>query len=193
MKKLIALTAALLLTLSACSSASPKDASDQPQPSTAPQVVIVPNVVGMNKDDAVKKLEGLGLKVTTKNVRVQYKYDIPEKEYMLPNGEVTQQSMQEGLAVGQGTEIKISYAMQECDLMYSVNPDGTITINEYGSLIEDNGYVTIPSEYDGYVISKIDVAYFISCFDTTKYGLRIPENITVTGEDGNRPVKIIRY
>lgn len=83
MRKALAFVSAVLaLTLSACSSSSPKDSSDvtQPQSSTAPQVVIVPNVVGMNKDDAVKKLEDLGLKV---EVAEKPFYKLEEKDNVI--------------------------------------------------------------------------------------------------------------
>ena len=78
MKKIcVLITLALILCLSACSKSkesqtqnkwgnnSSGEQSSTTQTEGASDTVVVPNVVGMNKDEAVKKLERLGLIVET--------------------------------------------------------------------------------------------------------------------------------
>lgn len=113
--------------------------------------VVVPDVVGMDKDEAVKKLEDLGLKVELVKVIWQY-----ENDTAVAHNVVIEQGITSGTVMVSGSSIELTYNLQENGYSYKVNEDGTITIVSASVyFLNETDALIIPKEYDGYAISKI--------------------------------------
>ena len=81
------------------------------------------------------------------------------------------------LEIQYGTETVSKMIETPKDFSYSVNSDGTISIIAYNGSESD---ITIPAEYDGYVVTKIAKDAFIG--STTIEKVTIAEGITTIGE-----------
>ncbi len=112
--------------------------------------VVVPDVVGMDKDEAVKKLEDLGLKVELVKVRWQY-----ENDTAVAHNVVIEQDSAEGTVMIPGSTVKVTYNLQENEYAYEENEDGTITITMILVKERDPSEYRIPKQYDNKTISRL--------------------------------------
>lgn len=173
MKKVISLliTALVIFTLSACGNDNTNSNSTDIKTDNNSSViktgnknsekiisqsdtVVVPNVVGMNKDEAIKKLEDLGLKVENKKVFYQKKADTLEP---YSNNQVTEQDIKTGtVCKSEGTTINLTYNVNEDGYNYEILKDNTIKLTFVSLGKKTNNAFIIPKIYDNYKVSQID-------------------------------------
>lgn len=189
MKKiiLILVTVLLLTSLAACGTkqtASSSDKADKSASGSSAQTetvnstktVVVPNVVGMNIDEAVKQLEDFGLKVESKTTNISLLLD----ESPVPQiNQIISQTLTAGAICQKGTIITISYASDAPEFEYLTKQDNTICLVILSVYYTNNNTITIPNEYDGHKVSEIDLTNFQL---GTEYTLRIPSNISIKGQ-----------
>lgn len=167
-KKLISVTFALLLIfcLSACGKTKTAETQEakttdkSTEQTSSVSIVVVPDVVGMDKDEAVKTLQDLGLKVKLEHYRGSSKGGLAlgtEEERLVPNNEVFSQNVASGVLMAKGETINLSYSTLENGYLYDYNTDGTITIDFIGYKVYDSktGSYTMPKTYDDYIITGI--------------------------------------
>lgn len=160
MKKVILLliTALLIFTLCACgkdnSSSNVKTGEKTVSQSGT---VAVPNVVGMDKNEAVKKLEELGL-----NVKINYKHCVTKENddfTFLPDKSVLEQSVQPDGIIKKSAVVTLTVQTLTDKFETRENEDGTVTLVERKSNVNfSNGKCVIPKIYEDKKVSKIYAA-----------------------------------
>ncbi len=207
MRRIICTILAFLIALCICGCNKPsdtgmkkKDNIDNSQSNTDSQnndendTVVVPNVVGTNKDEAVKKIEELGLKCKPKFKRLQVKEFSGENIIYYDDNSVVEQSHKGGTVVVVGTEIEISINQNVSEMEYTVNSDNTITFTELGdTLYYPDRKFFIPKEYDGYKVSHVNSGMlndFLKAHTSFNVKYYIPQDVII---DGDTSAEIIRY
>lgn len=138
--------------------------------------VVVPNVVGMDKDEAIKKLEGLGLKVEIMG-KNQLLLKDEFKNYNI--GEIYEQNIATGTLCKKSTQITLCYVSDKPEFEYIINSDNTIRLVVLSVFLPENKNITIPSKYNNYQVSEIDLTAMQLGEDFT---LQIPKNIKIIGQ-----------
>lgn len=195
MKKFLSAILVLLLALciSGCNNNdtnSAGKANKNTQSNTETDTVVVPNVVGMDKDEAVKLLKGIGLEVELK-----YKHCVTEKDdsfAFLPDKSVLEQEPLQDVVVKRGGKVSITTQTLTDRFVTSENEDGTVTLIERKSNVNfSNGICTIPDVYEDKKVSKIDASVVNTIhpwrdFPSDKLlpieTVRIPKDVEIMGE-----------
>ena len=162
MKKTIfaILTLLLVLCVSGCNNANndtnnENKADKKTQANVKTDTVVVPNVVGMDKDKAVKLLDEMGLEVELK-----YKHCVTEKDdsfAFLPDKSVLEQEPLQDVMIKRGGKITIVTQTLTDRFATSENDDGTVTLIERKSTVNfSNGICTIPNVYEDKKVTKIN-------------------------------------
>lgn len=203
----IIITLALILCLSACgknnkstkqnsttNKTTASDVSESGSKSSQGDTVVVPNVVGMNKDEAVNELEEMGLKYKLKSKRLQVKEFSGENIIYYDDDSVIEQSHKNGTVVVRGTEIEIVINQNVSEMKYIINNDNTITFTELGNtLYYPDKKFFIPKEYDGYKVSHVNSDMLNDFLNThTSFDLKfyVPQDVII---NGSTTAEIIRY
>ena len=159
MKKFLSAILVLLLALciSGCNNTnndtnSAGKTNKNTQSNTETDTVVVPNVVGMDKDEAVKLLEGMGLEVELK--KYHYQKD-PDTQDFYPDNYVLEQDTQSGTVMTKNSKIKLTINSNTDKWNYTKNDDGTITITSISVIRTPDDITHIPAEYEGFVVSKV--------------------------------------
>ena len=162
--------------------------------SGASDTVMVPNVVGMNKDEAVKKLEGLGLIVETGYKHLQK----DQQGNLYPDDEILEQSINAGTIVAPNTSISLTYNINTEAYASNVKSDGTVNLGLLLLWRPDTDEILIPEYYDGKKVSSISTSILISIDVNEQIRTRkvlIPKDVVI--EDGasveDFKLNIIRY
>lgn len=203
----VLITLTLILCLSACgksnktsnqNSTSNKttasDVSESGSKSAQGDTVVVPNVVGMNVDEAKTELEGLGLKYKIIFKQLQVKKNDGNNIIYYDDNSVIEQSHKNGTIVIIGTKIDITINQNVSEMMYTVNNDKTITLTGMGdTLYYPNNQFYIPKEYEGYKVSHINSSMLNSKIKdvwNNPIVYLIPYDVII---DGDVSAEIIRY
>ena len=147
--------------------------------------VVVPNVVGMNKDEAIKKLEELGLKVEIEIEHLMHKDNNPLNDFE-PDLAVVKQDIKQGVVVTKGTAIAITYNSMTDGFKYIIDEDQSITLTECYTWLPVSESVTIPKEYEGYLVKSVnssvtDIIWTLK--DNYKVNtIKIPKGVNIIGE-----------
>lgn len=170
------------------------DISESGSKSSQGDTVVVPNVVGMNKDEAVKKLEGLGLIVETGYKHLQK----DQQGNLYPDDEILEQSISAGTIVASNTSISLTYNINTEAYASNVKPDGTVNLDLLLLWRPDTDEILIPEYYDGKKVSSISTSILISIDVNEQIRTRkilIPKDVII--EDGasveDFKLNIIRY
>ena len=156
--------------------------------------VVVPNVVGMNKEEAVDQLEKNGLKVEIVYKIMQVQDYVNNKVIYYDDNLVINQSHKNGTVVVSGTPIEIVINQKVSDMKYTVNSDNTITLTKLGdTLFYPDKKFYIPKEYYGYKVSRVNSEMLNSKpTDAWKNPITyyVPYDVVI---DGDVSVGIVRY
>lgn len=170
------------------------DVSESGSKSSQGDTVVVPNVVGMNKDEAVKKLEGLGLIVETGYKHLQK----DQQGNLCPDNEILEQSINTGTIVAPNTSISLTYNINTEAYASNIKPDGTVNLSLLLLWRPDTDEILIPEYYDGKKVSSISTSILISIDTNEQIRTRkvlIPKDVVI--EDGasieDFKLNIIRY
>lgn len=140
--------------------------------------VTVPNVVGMNKDEAKKELEDLGL-----NVETGYKHLQKDQQGNLYlDDEVLEQSISAGTIVAPNTSISLTYNTNTEAYASEIKSDGTVNLSSLLLWRPDNDEILIPEYYDGKKVSSISTALLeiIEIREQTRTRkILIPKNVAI--------------
>lgn len=173
------------------SSSGKQSSITQTEGANNPDTVVVPNVVGMDKDEATKKLEELGLKVETETKHLTYK-DNNTSLGFYDDGYVLEQDSKAGTVMVKGSAVKLTYNSNTSQFKYKVNEDGTITLTDFSRIKkEDNKSIILPKDYDGYVVSTIEAGIFERLLPyavTSNYKILVPRGIIINNSS-NTPVE----
>lgn len=154
--------------------------------------VVVPNVVGMDKDEAIKKLEKLGLKVETETKHLTYKDNNNTSLGFYDDGYVLEQDSKTGTVMAKGSTVNLTYNSNTSQFKYKVNKDGTITLTDFSRIKkEDNKSIILPKDYDGYIVSTIEAGIFERLLPyavTSNYKILVPHGIIINNSS-NTPVE----
>lgn len=180
MKKALSLVLVLIMALSLAACGGVSETETTSEISTQPETLVVPNVVGMDKDEAVKLLEGMGFEVEFRvdhwryNEKANDRYD---------DGLVLEQDLKQGVVVVPKSVIKITYNSNTDGYSYSELDDGTIMLKRLGMHDRQYEEIYIPNMYEGKVVSKID-AYLLFYIDNSMPNVTIyvPSNVAIEGE-----------
>lgn len=174
MKKALSLVLVLIMALSLAACGGVSETETTSEISTQPETLVVPNVVGMDKDEAVKLLEGMGFEVEVKRVNIFF---ISEKDTAINS--VVEQNLNPETVCTKDAKIVLSYASDEPEFEYRVNDDKTITLTILSAWTSKNKTLTIPKEYNSYrVESVVDNVINAVPDDWT---VKIPEGVTIIG------------
>lgn len=140
--------------------------------------VVVPNVVGKDVAEATKELEGLGLTVET--TKSHYEKN-PTTQDFYPDNYVTQQDIQQGTVMTNGSKISLTVNTNTDEWAYKINEDKTITLTSCPISRTPNNILRVPTKYDGYVVSRISADFILrqSAFSTI---VSIPSGVQIEGE-----------
>lgn len=196
MKKLILLlfTNITIITLSACGESISNNTTSTDNPTAQQSVttvssendnsitqndtVAVPDVIGMNVDEAKAKLEGLGLIVET--TKSHYEKN-PTTQDFYPDNYVIQQDIQQGTVMTNGSKISLTVNTNTDEWVYKVNEDKTITLISCPISRTPNNILRVPAKYDGHIVSRISADFILrqSAFSTI---VSIPSGVQIEGE-----------
>ncbi len=154
------------------------DVSESGSKSSQGDTVVVPNVVGMNKDEAVKKLEGLGL-----IVEVEKKYPNKDEEITkLKAGSVVEQNPSKTTKCKKNSTIKIGALSLDSEFSYETNQDGTISIYNAYFWGKENGAYIIPKEYNGFKVTKVYIdTLTMNYFLSNQSIIKVPNEVEILG------------
>lgn len=168
MKRILCTILVLLIALCICGCDKPsdeeiknKDNIDNSQSNTDSRnndendTVVVPNVVGMDIDEATKVLEEAGLKVEIETEHLVHKDNDPLSDFE-PDRIVIKQDTKQGIIITKGSLIEVTFNSMTDGFKYKINPDQSITLTECYTWLPINETVTIPKEYDGYLVQSVD-------------------------------------
>ena len=215
MKKLICILCAIIFTLSlaACgnegqptgkTASSPKtesaaneetssktpeskteSASNGETSSKTPGTVIVPNVIGMNKDKAIKELEVLGLNVETEIRHWGRKGNKSTGEYE-DDLIIVEQDLKEGVVVIPDTTISITINSRTNRWEYTSNSDGTITLTHCMQFHLTDECLQIPKTYENKVVFGVTsqaIQEIIEDKNIILYQkIKVPNEVNIIGE-----------
>lgn len=210
MKKIITLFTvfALIFSLAGCgddttsnTGASNNSGSDGNRTTTAQnnETVVVPNVVDMNKDEAVKVLEDAGLKA---ELKIKYATWIgPEIGAYEEDLKVLEQDVKSGNIMGKNSTVTITYNLNASSFKYDINDDNTITLVYILTTYYNNNKVIIPNTFEGKKVSKIKYSIIDDLNHRFKYVLKIedfkieiPYNVEIIDNlESAKPNNIIYY
>lgn len=157
------MTVILILSLCACSQTQPKntDNSSNTKSNAASQTnasnddtVVVPNVVGMNVDEAAEKLQKMGLTVEKVDVGSQWKDPNATELGYVPYGEILKQNIKEGTVMAKGSTVSIEYTSDTCQV-FCENINNQTIIVSISSIGLRDGKIKIPQEYNNQKINKL--------------------------------------
>lgn len=154
------------------------DVSESGSKSSQGDTVVVPNVVGMDKDEAVKKLEGLGLIVETGYKHLQK----DQQGNLYLDNEVLEQSISAGAIVVPNTSISLTYNTNTEAYASEIKSDGTVNLSSLLLWRPDNDEILIPEYYDGKKVSSISTALLeiIEIREQTRTRkILIPKNVAI--------------
>ena len=154
------------------------DVSESGSKSSQGDTVVVPNVVGINKDEAVKKLEGLGLIVETGYKHLQK----DQQGNLYLDNEVLEQSIRAGTIVAPNTSISLTYNTNTEAYASEIKSDGTVNLSSLLLWHPDNDEILIPEYYDGKKVSSISTALLeiIEIREQTRTRkILIPKNVAI--------------
>ena len=168
------------------------DVSESGSKSSQGDTIVVPNVVGMDKDEAIKKLEELGLKVETETKHLTYKDNNNTSLGFYDDGYVLEQDSKTGTVMAKGSTVNLTYNSNTSQFKYKVNEDGTITLTDFSRIKkENNKSIILPKDYDGYVVSTIEAGIFerlLPYATTSNYKILVPRGIIINNSS-NTPVE----
>ena len=151
-------------------------------------LVVVPNVIGMNKDEAIKTLEDLGLVVEPKEMcEMEDKF----------TGEVVDQNAVAGTTMVKGSNIQIKFTTDTC-IVDGFDGVHGYTIDYIYPLAKD-GVAKIPQKCDGKEINAISYSALATYDRVTNEPkklkkLFIPESVAIVGEKtADLSFEIVRY
>lgn len=174
------------------SSLGEQSSTTQTESANNNDTVVVPNVVGMDKDEAIKKLEGLGLKVETETKHLTYKDNNNTSLGFYDDGYVLEQDSKSGTVMVKGSTVNLTYNSNTSQFKYKVNEDGTITLTDFSRIKkENNKSIILPKDYDGYVVSTIEAGIFERLLPyavTSNYKILVPRGIIINNSS-NTPVE----
>lgn len=171
------------------------DVSESGSKSSQGDTVVVPNVVGMDKDEAVKKLEGLGLIVETGYKHLQK----DQQRNLYLDNEVLEQSISAGTIVVPNTSISLTYNTNTEAYASEVKSDGTVNLSLLLLWRPDNDEILIPEYYDGKKVSSMSTALLFSIVTNEQIRTRkilIPNDVIIEEDSGaveDYKLNIIRY
>lgn len=171
------------------------DVSESGSKSSQGDTVVVPNVVGMDKDGAVKKLEGLGLIVETGYKHLQK----DQQRNLYLDNEVLEQSISAGTIVVPNTSISLTYNTNTEAYASEVKSDGTVNLSLLLLWRPDNDEILIPEYYDGKKVSSMSTALLFSIVTNEQIRTRkilIPNDVIIEEDSGaveDYKLNIIRY
>lgn len=206
MKKLFSLTLTIILTLSlfaltACgggkadktssdkaigSSASAPQSDTKGESESQPETVVVPNVVGMNVDEATKVLEDLKLSpvieylhYVDKSGRRYYDYDNLEED-----GLVLKQDIPEGTICAPFSIFKMEVNSNTNPWEYTKNENGTITLNKCVHGHVEDGKITVPTKYEEYIVESVTANAINDLLNRLSPSVRIviPTGVEILGD-----------
>lgn len=154
MKKALSLVLVLIMALSLAACGGVSETETTSEISTQPETLVVPNVVGMDKDEAVKLLEGMGFETKLRAEGIFVNLEM-NPDYKDKDNEVVFQDSNPGSTRPLKTVIAMRYVSATCFDKYEENPDGTITITRFGEWYSPEGILTVPKTYEGKTISCI--------------------------------------
>ncbi len=180
MKKALSLVLVLIMALSLAACGGVSETETTSEISTQPETLVVPNVVGMDKDEAVKLLEGMGFEV---EVRVEHWRYNEKANARYDDGLVLEQDLKQGVVVVPKSVIKITYNSNTDGYDYSELDDGTVMLKRLRMYDRQYEEIYIPNTYEGKIVSKID-AYLLFYIDNSMPNVTIyvPANVTIEGE-----------
>lgn len=187
MKKALSLVLVLIMALSFAACGGAYETETTSEISTQPETLVVPKVVGMDKDEAVKLLEGMGFEV---EVRALHMSLYLNAETMPKVGDIVSQNLSQGIVCAPKSKITICYASDETEFEYKNNEDGTITLTYIKAYYSENSTITIPRIYNGKTVSCIEFNENDFFFpDNKDWVIRIPEGVKNESKIAN-PVEV---
>lgn len=188
MKKALSLVLVLIMALSLAACGGVSETETTSEISTQPETLVVPNVVGMDKDEAVKLLEGMGFEV-----EIKYKHcAFDENDDYYPDKTVLEQEPLQDVVVVNGGKITVTTQTLTDEFETAENDDGTITLLERKSNWNfNNGICTIPNVYEERKVSKIKAQvvnsiYLWNEFQGDKISpvttVKIPKDVEIIGD-----------
>lgn len=189
MKKILctALAFAIALCISGCNKSSDtavknEDSVGNSKTNTETDTVVIPNVVGMDKGEALKTLEDKGLKVKTgKIMHLKEKSSNNKEREFEKDNIVLSQNPVEGTVVISGTTCVIDYHSMENQYQYTVGEKGIVLERIERTYCPDKIF-KIPKEYDEHPVIAID-SYLINDFHNLYPNIKIevPKDIEIIG------------
>ena len=128
------------------------DNIENSQANTESGTLVVPNLVGMDKDEAVKLLEGMGFetKLEALGLFANFK-DHPDWK----DSEIVSQNVLPGRTRPLKTVVTMQYATGAYFDEYEENADGTITLTMLSEWYSEEHILKIPKTYEGKTVSCI--------------------------------------
>ena len=154
MKKALSLVLVLIMALSLAACGGVSETETTSEISTQPETLVVPNVVGMDKDEAVKLLEGMGFETELRATGIFMNLET-NPDYKDKDNEVVFQDSNPESTRPLKTVITMRYVSGVMFDKYDEKPDGTITVTRLGEWYCHDGVLTIPKTYEGKTISCI--------------------------------------
>lgn len=150
-----------LFTLTACGGDKTVDNADDKN-SVLSQIV-TPNVISLNKDIAKEKLEELEFAVELQ--------EAPEYNNEIADGEIIEQSLNEGVVVIPNTKIVLTYNSARFRWVYHLGDDENT--KELAYLYDCQGEyneksIEIPTQVDGYKITQWTLSNSLEKYDSIK-------------------------
>lgn len=177
MKKALSLVLVLIMALSLAACGGVSETETTSEISTQPETLVVPNVVGMDKDEAVKLLEGMGFEV---EVGFHHPATYTEGEER-PKEVIVEQNPLSGIVLTKEGKIKIYYTSTDPTFVFVDNQDGTVRGVQCVYVYEADKTVVLPREYNG---KKVSAYSFGEASSSTLENrtLKIPNGVEVQGE-----------
>lgn len=163
------------------SSLGEQSSTTQTESANNNDTVVVPNVVGMNKDEAIKKLEELGLKVEIGEVVHQKLIENNGQYSFEQDGLVLSQNPEKDVVVRKGAACKISYHSISNGFHFIVKNDGTAKLTNAYKVYCPNNVFEIPKQYDGYKVSEVSASIINETYNDYQYQIKIPANLIIDG------------
>ena len=173
MKKSITLTLSIILLfiLVGCNNSGAKTVNSEKSSDSQNAQITTPNILSLNKDSAKENLEKLGFSVELQ--------EAPEYDNTIADGNVVEQSLNEGTVVIKGTKIVLSYNSARFRWVYHLGDDEST--KELAYLYDCQGEyneasIEIPAQIDGYKITQWTLSNSLEKYNSIKT-IYLPKDI----------------
>lgn len=157
-------------------------------------IIIIPDLLGMDKNKATELLEDYGLIVTcVDNHLTPMNPDDPDNYQYYPNDQVVEQELKAGTVVSQGTSIELRYASETTYVECYSTENGYTVLQIYN--FDKNGKITIPKTINGNEIQAIAYSAITSLMERDHSKrikeLSIPNDVEIVGKENDELYFII--